>query len=324
MTTTSCNIKELDIGTWITSCFCVLSKKVTRPYKNGFRFDATLANKSGEIELTYWGGQHKDAVDKIYDSFSIDDIVSVSGSVSVYQNEIKLSINEGKGEIRKAEPNEYNVNDFIHKTNRNVDEMWRKIVEIKDSLSDPHLKALLDAFFSDGDFVKDFKKAPAAEYYHHACAGGLLEHTEEVLRYCETIASIHTSSLNKDLLFTGAILHDIGKVKELNVKMSIKLSEEGVLLGHVFIGVNAILEKISGLATFPPLLEDKLIHLILSHHGKNEWGALLEPRIPEAAALHYADLMSSKVTQYIRAKKDAATDDFMTYDRRIRSRVFLK
>lgn len=316
-------IKETNVGSQIDSFFCVKYKRPSRQYAKGFRFDVGLADKSGEIELTYWGGYDEDAVKCVYDSFSENEIVYVSGLVDIYQNRKKLSVNEGKGEIRQAHHSEYQLDDFLHSTNQNTEEIWKKIIEIKESFTNPNLRSLLDAFFSDEIFVEEFKKAPAAMYIHHACVGGLLEHTWEVLRYCETAADIH-QSLDRELLLTGAILHDIGKIKEFEVSMSIKQSKKGMLLGHIFIGIELLLEKISRLSDFPPMLRDKLIHMILSHHGRNEYGAGQEPKLPEAAALYYADEIGSKVTQYIRAKNDAVTNDFRSpWNKQIGS-VFLE
>lgn len=316
-------IRELDNGTQINSCFCVKYRHPPREYANGFMFEIGLADKSGEMELTYWGGRNAEAVQAMYDSFNTDDVVYVSGTVGAFREKKKIDVNERTGEIRPANPEEYQLDDFLHKTNQDVEEMWGNLIEIKESLDNPHLKGLLDAFFGDNVFVANFKKAPAAMYIHHACIGGLLEHTWEVLRYCEAAADVHPS-LDKPLLFTGAILHDVGKIREYDVSMSIKQSKQGMLLGHTHIGTDLVLEKISGLPTFPPLLKDKLIHMILSHHGKNEYGAAQEPELPEAATLHYADEMGAKITQYIRAKKDAATDDFRSKWNKYIGSVFLE
>lgn len=315
-------IREFDTGTQVKSCFCVKYRKPPREYVNGFYFNVGLADKSGEMELTYWGEPNEGAVRAIYDSFNTGDIVYVSGRIGDFGGK-RIDVNKGTGEIRQANPREYVLGDFIVKTNQDIEELWSKIIETKDSFDDPHLKSLLDAFFSDKVFVRDFKRAPAAIIIHHACVGGLLEHTCEVLRYCEAVASVHPS-LDKSLLFTGAILHDIGKIEEYEVSMSIKQSKKGMLVGHTFIGTELILKKISKLPDFPPLLKDKLIHMILSHSGKEEYGAGQEPKLPEAAALYYADEMGAKITQYIRAKKDAVTDDFRSpWNRRIGS-VFLE
>jgi len=221
-------IKETGDGSQIDSCFCVKYKRPTRQYAKGFRFDVGLADKSGEIELTYWGGYDEDKVKLVYNSINEENVVHVSGLVNNYQNKKTISVNEGKGEIRLAHPNEYQLDDFIHKTNQNIEEIWKEIIKIKESFVNQNLKSLLDTFLDDDVFVEEFKKAPAAMYIHHACVGGLLEHTWEVLRYCETAADIH-QSLDRELLLTGAILHDIGKIKEFEVSMSIKQSKKGML-----------------------------------------------------------------------------------------------
>jgi 3'-5' exoribonuclease len=312
-------VRELDERAQVSSCFCVKHRIPLRQYKNGFRFDLALADKSGEMELTYWGDRDEKAVQAIFDSFDAGDIVWVSGTIGEYQGEKMICVNKGNGEIRRAISGEYTLDDFVVRTNRDIEVLWNEIIETKDSLHNKHLKSLLNAFFNDKVFVRGFKKAPAAIIIHHACVGGLLEHTWEVLRYCKTAAIVHPS-LDKSLLFTGAILHDIGKIEEYKVSMIIKQYEKGFLIGHTFIGTELILKKISAMPNFPPLLKDKLIHMILSHSGKEEYGAGQEPKLPEAAALHYADEMGAKITQYIRAKKDAVTDDFKSpWDRRIGS-----
>jgi len=322
MKTLISEIRESDIGTQVNSYFCVKYRHPPKPYAKGFMFNVGLADRSGEIELTYWGGQDEHAVRVIYDSFNADDIVYVSGKVGEFRGR-KIDVNEGMGEIRQARPEEYALDDFIVTTNQDIGELWSEILETKESLDNTHLKNLLDAFFSDSVFVSNFKKAPAAMYIHHACVGGLLEHTWEVLRYCKAAAEVH-SSLDKSLLFTGAILHDVGKIKEFDVSMSVRQSKKGMLLGHTYIGTEIVLDKISQLSTFPSLLKDKLIHMILSHHGKKEYGVSVQPNLPEAATLHYADEMGAKITQYIRAKKDADTDDFRSSWNKYIGSVFLE
>ena len=171
-------------------------------------------------------------------------------------------------------------------------------------------------FITDNYFVKKFRTLPGARVYHHSCEGGLLEHVWEMLQYCEKAVEIHPS-LNRDLVISGAILHDIGKIKENEVSPSIKETREGMLLGHIFLGAEMVKEKISQIPDFPPLLEDKLLHILLSHHEKKEYGAMMEPKTPEAITVACADGIGSKVTQYIRAKKDSETTDFKDYRRPI-------
>jgi 3'-5' exoribonuclease len=319
----SSEIKNLPNGTQVESYFCVKYMKPPVQYTSGYRFVLGLGDRDGEMELSYWGGQNLESVWSVYNSLEEDAIVKVSGEVDSFQGRKRINVNEGRGQVRLANPDEYDFSDFIHTSNQDPEEMLNKILETIESFENPYLKRVMEAFFQDDEFVADFKKAPAAMYIHHACIGGLLEHTWEVLNYCEMAAKIHPS-LDRDLLFAGAILHDVGKIEEFKVSMSIKQSMKGMLLGHTFIGIEMVSEKISQIPDFPPLLMNKVIHMILSHQGKNEYGGGQPPKLPEAAALHYADEIGSKVTQYIRAKKDASTDDFRSpWNRRIGS-IFLK
>jgi 3'-5' exoribonuclease len=176
----------------------------------------------------------------------------------------------------------------------------------------------LEHFFKNDDFVKKFKRAPAAMYMHHACIGGLLEHTWGILTICETMKVLHPS-LDNDLLVAGAVLHDIGKVEEFEVTSNIKISEKGMLLSHVFIGAEMVSRAIAEIRNFPEVLKNKILHIIISHHGKLEYGALKTPEFPEAKAISLADEMDSQITQYIRIKKDAKkiTEDFRTWNKNI-------
>ncbi len=316
------DIKKSDNGTQVSSCFCVKSRTPSKSYSKGFVFNLILVDKSGEIALAYWGRSTEDDVRAVYDSVNEDDVVYVSGKVGEYRGK-KIDVNEGYGEIRSATPEEYDIADFIVTTNQNVEAMWNEILETKELFDNTHLKNLLTNFFSDSVFVHNFKKAPAASFIHHACVGGLLEHTWEVLRYCKAVAEVHPS-LDKSLLFTGAILHDMGKIEAYDGSMRIKVSKKGMLIGHINIGTEIILDKISQMPSFPPLLKEKLIHMILSSHGKMEYGAAIEPKLPEAAALYRADEMGAKISQYIRTKKDAETDNFSSRWNKYTGSLFLK
>jgi len=309
-------VKQCEDGTLVSSFFRVKTRRIPRKYTKGYMFDVIVTDKSGEIDLTYWGGNDLDAVQSVFDSFAIGNVVYVSGTVHTWRDQKKINVGEGSGEIRLANEGEYDLDDFIYKTNQDPELLWSYITGIKDSISNPHLKALLNAFFDDEEFAEKFKRIPAAILYHHACIGGLLEHTWEVLKYCEKAVEIHPS-LDKDLLFSGAILHDIGKIRENEVSVGINQTREGMLLGHIYIGAEWVKDKISTISDFPSLLSDKLIHIILSHHGKQEYGSFQTPQFPEAATVSCADDIGSRVSQYIRAKKDKNTDDFRRYVRHL-------
>ncbi|MBI5228522.1 HD domain-containing protein [Candidatus Micrarchaeota archaeon] len=313
-------IRELKDASIVDSVFSVKYKKPPVEYKNGFRFVVGLADKSGEIEANYWGGRSLEAVMKAYGGFKEDDIVHLRGAAAEFQGKLRIDVNENEGRIEKTL--KYEVEDFIPVTEKNIEEMFCQIVEVAESVENEHLKKLLKAFFNDLEFVDQFKKSPAAMYIHQAYVGGLLEHTLNVVRVCETIYKLYPE-LDRNLLLTGAILHDIGKIKELQVTTNIKVSEEGLLRGHIVLGEELVMEKIKRISDFPENLKIKMSHLMLSHHGSNEFGSPKKPSFPEAVAVYYADECDSQISQFVEAKKSAETEDFHTYSKRL-GQIYLK
>ncbi|MCD6414130.1 MAG: HD domain-containing protein [Candidatus Diapherotrites archaeon] len=313
-------ISELKTNDTVNSYFAVKYKRPVKPYKKGNMFKVGLSDKTGEIDLTYWGGTNQDKVKQLWSSFDIDDVVLVNGVVSEYQGESKIDVNEGVGKISKT--SEYNIADLVAVSERDLDEMASELMSKVEEVKDPYLSKLLRAFFEDAKFMEKFKKAPAAMYMHHAYVGGLLEHTLHVLSLCEAIYKIYPK-MDHDLLVTGAILHDIGKTREFMVGTSIKVTEEGMLRGHLVIGEEMVIEKMKGILGFPETLMMKVAHIILSHHGNGEFGSPKNPQFPEAAAVHYADEMDSKIDQYVSIKEDTDSTDFRIYTKRL-GELYLK
>ncbi len=311
-------ISDLKSGEKVKSFFSVKYKHKPKEYQKGYMFVIGLADKTGEVELTYFGSKNAEEVNKIYGSFESGDVIFTEGIAKMFNNKMRINVNSDSGRIRKADAGEYEDEDFVYITNQNIDEMFDFMTKKIDEIRNPHLKKLMNYFFKDEEFVKKFKRAPAAMYIHHACVGGLLEHTWGVLTVCETMKVLHPS-LDNDLLVAGAVLHDIGKIKEFEMTSNIKISEEGMLLSHTFIGADMVSKAIDKIEGFPETLRNKILHIIISHHGEIEYGALKKPEFPEAAAVALADQMDSKITQYIRIKKDASktTDDFRTYSKNL-------
>lgn len=314
-------IDQLESGENVTDLFSVKNKQSLKQYKNGFMFSFELSDKTGEIEAKYWGGDEKNIVQKQYDGFKAGDVVYISGSTGEYQNKLVISINN-KGVIKKI--GEYNSDDYIPKTKKDIQNMFEDITEVVVSLDDDNLRHLLQSFLSDSEFALKFKRAPAALYIHHAYLGGLLEHTLNVVKLCETICQIYPQ-LDRNLTISGAILHDIGKIKAFDITTNIRISEEGLLLGHVALGTNMVLERLSQVNNFPNNLKDKLLHILLSHHGKLEYGSPIEPLFAEAWAVHSADEYDSRLSRSIKTKENAKTksDDFYVYDK-IHGKAYLK
>lgn len=314
-------VKDLELGKKVESKFSVKYRHPPREYMNGFMFVIGLADKTGEIEAMYWGGKNLEKVKNVYENFREGDVVYVSGIVGEFRDKLKIDVNEGEGIVRKTD--EYGIEDFIAESEKSIEEMASKLKESINSIGDSYLRSLLNSFFGDARFFEEFKKAPAAMYIHHACIGGLLEHTLGVVKLCEAACSIYPK-MDRELVLTGAILHDIGKLKEFKVTTNIEISEEGMLRGHIIIGDELVQEKIKNIRGFPEALRLKLSHIILSHHGSNEYQSPRKPEFPEAVAVHYADELDAKLYQYMEIKEKAKeSNDFRAYSKRL-GEVYLK
>lgn len=266
----------------ITDYFAVSAKSVRSKKDGSPYFALTLADRTGPIEARMWDTSEAQP-------FGMGDIVKLRGEVCRYQEKLQINVQR----IRKAEAGEFDLGDFVPKTDRNVDELWAELNRYVDSFTDSHLKALLRSFLDDEEITRALREAPAAKSMHHAWIGGLLEHVVSLLGICDLVAKHY--AVHRDLLLTGAVLHDIGKLQELRWGTSFDYTLEGQLLGHITIGLGMIERKMASLPDFPPELRVLVSHLVLSHHGKYEFGSPKLPMIPEAVLLHYLDDMDAKM-----------------------------
>jgi len=305
-------IKDLEENEKIESEFSVKYKKPLRPYKNGWMFVLGLSDKTGEIEAKYWGGKDKDFVKSVYDQISTGDVLRISGSIGEFNGRLQINLEEG-GSLKKVEI--FDIEDFVEKSKKNVEEMFNDLKKELDEIKNPDLKKLVDVFFEDKEFVESLKKTPAAMYYHHAYIGGLLEHSLNMIKLGKTLKERY-GFLDLDLIKFGCFIHDIGKIKEFDVTTNIKQSRRGLLRGHMSLGEEILIEKISKIDGFPEDLKHKLLHIIISHHGSRENGSVLPPMFPEAAAVYYLDELDSKIRQYVDLKENAETDDFHIWTKR--------
>lgn len=269
----------------VTSSFLVSSKQI-KPKKSGDIYLAlTLCDRTGQIEAKMW-----DNVADAVDCFEQNDFLKVRGLINKYSNRFQLTIHK----IRKLEDTEVEYSDYLPKTNKDVDALWRTLGDYVVSFQNPYLKALLEAFMGDPQIAEAYRQAPAAKSLHHAFIGGLLEHVVSLMKLCETVAPLYPA-INRDLLLTGAFLHDIGKIYELSYQRSFAYTSKGQLLGHMIIELEMLHEKISLVPSFPEELKLLIEHLIISHHGKYEFGSPKLPMFPEALMLHYLDDLDSKM-----------------------------
>ncbi len=224
------------------------------------------------------------------DAFDRDDFVKIKGLVQIFHNRPQLTVHK----VRRMDDSEIEFADYFPSSKRDPEEMWTELRGVVNGLSNPHLKSLMLAFFDDADIAQRFRRAPAAKSIHHAFLGGLIEH---VLSLCALAGRVapHYKNIDADLLLTGVLLHDIGKIYELNYERGFSYSNEGQLLGHITIAMRMVGDKLRALPDFPPQLRVLVEHMILSHHGHMEFGSPKIPQFPEALLLHYLDDLDSKM-----------------------------
>ena len=248
---------------------------------------------------------------RIAKDFDRGDIVKVRGSVSRYEERTQLKVDQ----LRKAQAGEADKLDMLPATTRDVGELWRQLEATVESLANPDLKRLLEALLGDAALAQAYREAPAARQLHHAWLGGLLEHVVSLLGLADRVAA-HYPLLDRDLLMTGVILHDIGKIRELEWETGFDYTVEGVLLGHIQIGVDLVEKTIAGLPDFPPRLRTLVLHMILSHHGKLEFGSPKLPMIPEALALNFVDDLDAKMqamaSEFEKSAREGRAPDELT------------
>jgi 3'-5' exoribonuclease len=267
----------------ITGFFAVAARQVRSGRDGGRYFALTLGDRTGQIEARMW--EIAEAGD-----FDAGDVVKVRGQVCRYNEKLQIKLDK----IRQALPNEYELGDFVPTTERDIDQMWAELEGWVASFRDPDLKALLEVFLRDAEVEKALRQAPAAKGMHHAWIGGLLEHVLSLMGLCDSAAQ-HYPGVNRDLLLTGVALHDIGKLRELVWGTSFEYTLEGQMLGHITIGIRMIEEKIAAIPNFPAAKRLLVEHLVLSHHGRYEFGSPKLPMTPEAVMLHYLDDLDAKM-----------------------------
>ncbi len=269
----------------VTTSYVVASKQ-TKSKKSGEPYlDLTLVDRTGSLQAKMW-----DNVEECTDSFEQDDVVKVKGLINKYNQRWQLTVHK----IRRMDAEEIDFSDYLPKTSKDVDQLWRDLGEFVASMQDVHLRRLLELFMEDPAVAQAYRNAPAAKSMHHAFIGGLLEHVVSLFRSCDLVARNY-AFINRDLLLTGAFLHDIGKLHELAYTRSISYTTEGQLLGHLIIDLEMQHTQLTFLPAFPTKLKVLVEHLVISHHGQYEYGSPKLPMFPEALMLHYMDDLDSKM-----------------------------
>jgi len=294
----------------VNDLFVVRFKKPVEPYKNGYKFELRLGDSSGEIMYKYWGSTNELSVRQIYDSIKKDDVVLVKGRVNEWNNALEISANDSDS-ITVINPEDYDKKEFVKSTKKDVNKLWSELEGFISEVKDEEISKILHHFFDNKEFAKKFRESPAAMYRHHGWISGLLEHTVSALRIGQAICSVH-QQLDRDLVIAGIIFHDVGKIDELCLGSSIRVTTEGMLLGHVTIAIN-MLDKAAREIGMSENKRLKFLHIILTHMG--EYGSSKKPSFPEALAVYFADQADAHLTEMLTLKEEASTEDDCVYNK---------
>jgi 3'-5' exoribonuclease len=269
--------------------FLVIRKIETRTAKNGSEYlSLELGDRSMSVNSNIW-----DNFESIYRNVKAGDIVKVKGVMDDYKGIPQINISLIKS---ISESENISVSDFLPKSTRDPEKMKKEFIDRIERISDRNLKSLIKNVFNENNLRK-FLKSPAGKSWHHAYVFGLLEHTLEIIKICDLMCNIHPE-INRDLLISGAIMHDFGKTEELSVDASFNYTDKGKLLGHIVIAAMLINEETKKIPGFPDELRNNLLHIVLSHQGKLEYASPVVPKTLEAITLYQADELSAKVNAY--------------------------
>jgi len=301
-------ICELVPGTNVSGVY-LLTAKDTRTTKAGKPFyKLRLSDRTGTVDCTVW------EIGQVDERLGSGDLVVVNARVTEYQGKAQLEASA----VATAPPGAATPRDFLPSTYRDIDELKGFLQFHIASVYDPDYSALLEEIFGDYEFLEIFSTAPAAKLFHHAYLGGLIEHSVAVAEMCDFVAQQY-ARVDRDLLMTAAILHDIGKTQELSFDVAIDYTDSGRFLGHVIQGVTFVNEKAGRLSSFPEHKLQQLLHCIVSHHGELEWGSPKRPKTIEALILHHVDNLDAKVKGFleiVEGSRDAAWTDLRNLFRR--------
>jgi 3'-5' exoribonuclease len=288
-------------------------QKTQATTKNGKAYEnLILQDKTGTIDAKIWEPENIGI-----SAFDVYDYVEVYGEINSFQNVLQVNIKR----VRRCEPCEYRAEDYLPRSRYDIDEMYQELLGFIERLENHYLKTLItDIFIHDEPLIAAFKESSAAKSIHHSFVGGLLEHTLSVARLCDYLATAYPV-LQRDLLISAALCHDIGKTRELSSFPQNEYTDDGQFLGHIVIGSEMIKEKVDRIAGFPEVMASQLRHCIISHHGELEFGSPKKPAIVEAVALNFADNTDAKIQIFTELLEKGNMAGWQGYNRLFESNI---
>lgn len=305
-------IEEYREGNKFFGIYLCKNKQVCKTKAGKTYYSLVLQDKTGTVDGKVW------ELNNGIDDFDSMDFIMIDGMVTSFQGSLQINISR----IRKAQEGEYDINEYMPTTKYDVEQMYKELMLLLDSVEEPHLHELLTKIFvEDKEMVRKFKFHSAAKSVHHGFIGGLLQHTLAVTKMCDYFAANY-EILDRDLLIAAAMLHDIGKTKEIAAFPENDYTDEGQMLGHIFIGAELVGRVAEQVAGFPMKLATELRHCILAHHGELEYGSPKKPAIAEAMALNFADLADARLETMTEVFEKADNNtEWLGYNRFVESNI---
>ncbi|MCI8378350.1 MAG: HD domain-containing protein [Lachnospiraceae bacterium] len=305
-------IEEYREGNKFFGIYLCKSKQVLKTKAGKTYYSLLLQDKTGIIDAKVW------ELNNGIDDFDSMDFIMTDGMVTSFQGSRQVNVSR----IRKAQEGEYDPAEYIPASKYDREEMYQELKGIVETIGEPHLKKLAQKYFvDDAEFIKEFKQHSAAKSVHHGFVGGLLQHTLAVTKMCEFFAANYPV-IDRDLLITAALFHDIGKVWEISGFPANEYTDGGQLLGHIFLGAELVGREAAQISGFPKVLAMELCHCILAHHGELEYGSPKKPAMAEAMALNFADNADAKLQTMTEAyEKAEPTLEWLGYNRLVESNI---
>jgi 3'-5' exoribonuclease len=297
-------VNQLVHGDSVDEAFLVADKQLRANRQGGLYLNLELRDKTGTVGARLWN-----ASESLARLFEPGDFLHVRGKTQVFQGALQIILNH----LEVVDPSQVEPEDFLPQSTENIAKLMARMREILFGMNNPHLRAVVECFLIDDDFVRRFTTAPAGIKNHHAYQGGLVEHVVNLLNVASRITEFYPE-LDRDLLLTGIFLHDVGKVEELSYDRAFAYTDVGQLVGHLVIGVEMLVKKVAQTTEltgepFPAELLLRLKHMIVSHHGSYEFGSPKLPMTLEAVALHYLDNLDAKLHTFSREIRDDPSRD---------------
>ncbi len=309
-------INQIQPGQMLNDTYMVTQPVLRNTTRGDLYIAMYLSDSTGKVNSRMW-----QATEQIYNSIPKEGFIKIQGKAELYQNNLQIVING----LTVIDPDDVNLADYMPRTEKDVGKMFTELKDMLEKIQNPGLRKLIASFLSDKELMRQFCTAPAAMQMHHSYLGGLLEHTHNMLRVALAILPLYPR-VQGDLVLVAIFLHDLAKTQELSYKMGFSYTAQGQLVGHIVQGTLMINDRIKAEnITIDQDVLDSLLHIIVSHHGRYDFGSPKLPATAEAFMVNYIDDLDAKMNQVGNLiDNEPGDDDWTNYQRSLETRIYRK